>query len=167
MGIGYFHPRVLVPAETCSSHLWRTNLDAKSLNRKTKQIVYLWKCTLSLFDELSICHKHLLYSVAYNLVWSMLDVEQVLEYCWPTVCDAGQTLHRHWFNVSCLRGLGSQLQTWIIHSTEGVTVHYYKYNPITCTQLVHVQHSDCFIFLTIMLCTRGAKSWNHSLKMCD
>ena len=33
------------------------------------------------------------------------DVDPMLGYCWPTVCDAGPVSNQHWFNTSCLLGL--------------------------------------------------------------
>ena len=32
------------------------------------------------------------------------DVDQMLDQCWPTVCDAGLASSQHWFNASCLLG---------------------------------------------------------------
>ena len=34
------------------------------------------------------------------------DVDPMLGWCWPTVCDAGPASNQHWFNASCLLGLG-------------------------------------------------------------
>ena len=63
---------------------------------------------LILFQRLRCWHNNEL-TVVKRLLFTVIsqqtrDVDPMLVYCWPTICNAGPTVYRHWVNVSCLLG---------------------------------------------------------------
>ena len=87
-------------------------------------ILAQYKCVLSIYQYINFSvksvHCHAAYfnalfqkSIVSDIRLRMTqvsqqtaDVEPVLVYCWPTVCDAAPTLNQNWLTVSYFLGLG-------------------------------------------------------------
>ena len=86
--------------------------------------------------------------------------------CWPTVCDAGPTLSRHWVKISCLLGRGFRFTTLTFQNLRLQTyISDNKYTGIYCTSLGSWSEHRLKLKVSAIVwdhTTNCTKKWNES-----
>ena len=110
----------------------------------------------------SVCRPTLIHtaSIVCRFIHSLQqtqDIQQMLVYCWPNVCDVAPTLTKHWCKLRlCLLRVSSLWCLLYIYRPIWVTSHYFW---LTCNFYLNARNqSDQFAASLVSVCLTGGTS---------